>query len=192
MAFPSVAAVAILLIFPSFAATPLAQGVGNDAPAPAPIVSSDEKKSSAPLAVPPPHTATDKAAARLEEARKLMKRDPPRIARSEHYMMMTDSDDQEVCRSVLTLVETHRKVVDEFFADKLDLITPKERGWVLIFRDEFAFHSFVKSKSRVATAVPELGGLALSPATFTEPEAAMQTLLLATYTHLVLDRLLGK
>src|SRR5262245_35560288 len=60
----------------------------------------------APTPAATPEGGNPKAIALLQKARAAMTLDPPRIARSAHYMMMTDSDNAEACRSVLTIAET--------------------------------------------------------------------------------------
>ena len=61
-----------------------------------------------------------------------------------------------------------------------------------MFSKESGFRLFVNENDAIATAVPELGGIALSPATFTQPNQAMEALELASNSHLVMNRLVGR
>ena len=55
------------------------------------------------------HPTFPERARTLDEARRWLEKDPPRIARSEHYMLMTDSDNEEIGRTVLTIIEGQRR-----------------------------------------------------------------------------------
>src|SRR5204862_2357860 len=103
---------ALVLALGLFAPIAVAQDTADATPAQSEPPSKEAPASNAPTTL---DDTTAEALARLKLAERLMTVSPPRIAKSSHYMMMTDIKEPEVPQPVLNLVERCRARFLEYF-----------------------------------------------------------------------------
>jgi len=170
------------------------------APAPEPVAPPASPPAASSPAAPNPaedassqksEPADPRALAILNKAKSAMKIQPPRFGRSPHYMMMTDSTAEPVCRSVLSLAEQYRSRFAEYWAGKVELAIPKDRGWVIIFADHYVYrYQFGAGEKAVASPEPLVNGIALSIEGYSKKQEAYEALRYACFAHLVENLLL--